>query len=295
MQPVRLPEELPPRFDPYWPELSSAALVAKVPFGVERRAALPGSDLYERVLALCPGGLVFLRIDGEAIRRVELPYGSLSWVALTIDLLDAHLLFGGEDEGRLDLAFNAVSEPLAMEIVAAALARLGSDAPGIPRGPDLAAPPTEAEDFFFANFLSRQRSREPELSLLAYQRPCRVPGSPAQGAYSLVRDALFPTWLDSAMLLELPGHLLAVRRGKSARRGPKGFRVERGWIPTPQRRAPRLEELSLPNGGRVSVLDPGAGGGAVTGGMCGELSLLFSEPPAAALGRLEALAGRLGH
>ena len=81
MQRVRRAEELPPRFDAFWPELSAAEAVAKVPYRVERRKALPGSDLYERVLGLCPEGLVLLLI--VPVLAVALIYwfpGIVTWL-----------------------------------------------------------------------------------------------------------------------------------------------------------------------------------------------------------------------
>ncbi len=277
MQKVRNAEELPPRFDAFWPELSAAGAVAKVPYPVERRNALPGSDLYERVLALCPDGLVLLAIDGGSVRILRKPYGRLSWIALTTDLLDAHLLLG--EGGDWDLPFNAVSEDVALELVDAVRARIRGEARIFPSpGAVPARPPTMEGDFHFEGILSTLRSREDAASLLAYQEPCRVmpPEGAPLSARARLKEALRPTYLDSAMLVELTGEVFAARKGREARRGRRGFWLERAWMPLSAALSPRVRELTLPNGATVFALELGEG----------NREYLFSSPPEAALARL---------
>jgi hypothetical protein len=175
-----------------------------------------------------------------------------------------------------------VSEDFALELAGAIRSRIrGETQP--PRSPraDLARPPTAQGDFHFDNILSALRSKEKSLSLLAYQEPCRVmPGAEAsRSAFARLKEALRPTYLDSAMLVELPGEIASVRKGWGARRGRKGFWLERAWIPLPAARPARIRERSLPNGGTVHALSLGEG----------SREFLFASPPEAALARLQAL------
>jgi hypothetical protein len=286
MQAVKSASELPPRFDAYWEELSAASVVAKVPYRVERREALPGSDLYEELFAVLPEGLLFLGIEGGSVRRVDLPYEKISWIALVVDLLDARFIVGLSEGDRREMSFNAVSEPLALEIASIVRSRLrASVEPARPRElPDFVAAPRLADDFLFDNLLGMLRRREKVLSLVAYQGPYRVAPS-AEGKRSplwLLREAFSPTYLDSSMILELPGELVVVQLGREARRSRKGHRVETAWVPLSSLLPPRIEERRLANGGLVyALLLETKGGGR---------ELLLASPPEASLARLAALA-----
>jgi hypothetical protein len=291
MQAVAAAGELPPLFDPYWNELSRARIIAKVPYHVERRDALPGSDLYVQVFALGERGFIFLRIDGGSISRQELPFERLSWLALVVGLLDARLVFGDAGGDRRELPFNAVSEPLAREIIDAARERLRASADPArefrARGSgDLVSPPTFEADFHFANVMRILLAHEGEASLMAYQPPYRVPAGAERrrSLFGIVREAFRPTFLDSSMLLELPAELILVREGKGPRRGRKGFCVETVWMPLSSLLAPAIEERQLPNGGIVSVLHVEARGGG--------REMALASLPEAALSRLEELVPR---
>jgi hypothetical protein len=288
------PDEFPPRFDLFRAELAGWPLVAKVPYHVERRDALPGSDLYERLFAFGPEGLSLLSIAGDSIERVDLPYSRMAWSALSIELLDGRLLFADEGGEALELRFNAVSEPLARKIIGIVRPRILARRPPGGAGrrgeaskgprPDLVDGPGRG-DFHFANVLASIRAKEGPLPLAAYQAPCRIAAESAapRSFFQGLRDFLRPSFLDSAMILELPEELMLLRSGKEARRRNKGYWLETTWLPLASVRGSAIEERALRNGGRVYALSLETGGGV--------RELLFSEPPAAALARIAELAG----
>lgn len=204
IQAVKSASDLPPRFDPYWGELSRAARIVKVPYRVERR----------EVFAIGPDGLILLSVEGDSVSRRDFGYGRIAAISLVSELLDGHLVFEGSDGGRgLELGFNTVSSPLVMELVEAArekaVAAGGAfDFVGPSPGPDIARAPGE-EDMLSANLFAEFREREGDLSLVAYQGAC-VFVSPLEAAgRSLGRrlvDKLRRFYLDPEKALASSGH-----------------------------------------------------------------------------------------
>jgi hypothetical protein len=289
VQEIQGASDLPPRFDPQWDELKTAVLIAKVPYHVERRDALPGSDLYEHLLAVEPEALVLLSLQGGSVARRELGYGRIASISLVSALLDGHLVVEDAEGESLELRFNTVSAKLMRKVIDLVRdrCRASSGRPedsGRTLGPDLAAAPGES-DTLYANLLVEFRSREAPVSLLAYQGACRLKARDAGRPLGRrVLDELRRRYLDSVMLLEARSELIFVRRSTEIRRRkPRGYRYEIAWLPFSSIKDLRLEERTLPNDAVVSVLHLSAS--------TREHELYFEAPPEEARARLAAILG----
>lgn len=293
LQAVTKASDLPPRFDPYWTELSKAASIVKLPYRVERREAFAGSDLYKQVFAVGPESLLLLSVDGDSVSRRDLGYGRVATISLVSQLLDSHLLFEEAGGGSgLELGFNTVSSPLVMDIVDLARRRVVSAGPGAARrpgfgpGPDLARAPGK-EDMLSANLLADFRAREGELSIVAYQGS-RVFVSPAEGeGRSLGRrlaNKLRRLYLDPEMLLEGPAELILLRRSRDPRRrkNARGYGYAITWLPLSSLRGVGLEPRKLENGAHAVVLRLASTGS--------DYELYFVSAPEEAVQRLAAIA-----
>jgi hypothetical protein len=291
VQEIKDLDDLPPRFDSYRDELRSAVFLAKVPYHVERREALPGSDLYEHLLAILPDALALFSLQGGSILRRDLRYGRIASISLVSVLLDGLLVVEDADGLGLELHFNTVSAKLVRNIVDLVRARCrdskgrAEDSGRIP-GPDLAADPGE-DDVLYANLLAELRSREAPLSLLAYQDPCRLKtrGTERRSLGRRLLDELRRYYLGSVMLLEAQSELIIVRDSTEMRRRKfRGYRYEIAWLPFSSVKGARLEERTLPNEAVASVLHLSASSR--------EYEFYFVAPPEPAVKRLAALAGR---
>jgi len=288
---IASPIELPPAFDRYGSEVAASSIAVKIPYAVDRRDALAGSDLYERVLAVKDASLLVFDLDGGEARRRELHGEGIAALALFREILEARLIIqvaGGEG---LIVHYNAVSMPLMQELVdeirrqgAGKGRAAGSAAPATP-GHDLCPPPT-AENTFFRNLYQDQSAREPVMSLLVFQPDTRLGFSNGAGvparfrALAAIRPLVFP----ASMILELPNEVLVIREGERPRvRSKRGYRYEHLWIRKDKLEEARVEErqarLALPYNALLIR----------AGGHLHELAL--AAQPAAALDRLVALAG----
>jgi hypothetical protein len=289
VQEVKSADDLPPRFDTYWEQLRSAARLLKVPYHVERREALPGSNLYEHVIAFVNDGIILVSIEGDSTVRRDLGYARVSSISLSIELLDGRLVFREAGGPGIKLHFNAVSEPLAREIVDLVRARCqaaanGWGAEGLTPGSDLVSPPGKA-DAFFSNLLAEFHAHDSASALLAYQGPSPIESlgggsrSLGQRLWALFRRA----YLSSAMILQARAELILVRASREIRRKKTGgYWYETLWLPFSSLRGAKLEPRTLENGGRVFVLFIEASDG--------EYDFNFASPPDAAYSRLKQLA-----
>jgi hypothetical protein len=291
IQAVKKASDLPPRFDPYWAELSSAVFVVKVPYHVERREAFAGSDLYKQVFAIGADGLILLSVEGESVLRRDLGYSRIAAISLVTQLLDGRLLFeesGGG--GSLELGFNTVSFPLVMDLVDAArenAVAAGRAAPSAPHspGPDLARAPGE-EDMLSVNFLTEFRAREGALSILAYQGACVFVSPPEAEGRSLGRrlvDKLRRFYIDPVMLLEGRSDLIVLRRSCDPRRrkNARGYGYAITWLPFTSLKDVVLEPRRLENGAQATALR------LVSVGR--DYEAFFATAPEGSLPRLKAL------
>jgi len=280
---IASPVELPPAFDRFGPEVASASIAVKIPFPVDRRDALAGSDLYERVLAVREASLLVFDLEGGEARRREFHGEGIAILALFREILEARLIVqvaGGEG---LVVHYNAVSMPLMQELVDEIRRRAGGKGRGTALGHDLCPPPA-AENTFFRNLYQDQSAREPVMSLLAFQPDTRLgfgngSGVPARfRALAAIRPLVFP----SSMILELPDEILVIREGERPRvRSKRGYRYEHLWIRNDRLEEARFEARQARLALSYSALLIRAGG------HLHELAL--ATQPAAALDRLVAL------
>ena len=283
---IESPGQLPPAFDPYGREVMACAMAVKVPFPVDRRDAVAGSDLYECVIAAGKAALVILDLDGGELRRREQPYAGLALISLSHEVLDGRLDFIAHGDDVPALRFNAVSLPLMQELVDV-LRQRRAEAQGqaaAEPGPDLCAPPSE-DSIFFKNLYSDQANREPLMSILAFQPEVRL--SPARGRGSPLGiralAALLPLSLPASLILELPGEVLVIREGSRPRAwSRRGYRCEHSWLAKGAIESAKVEERLARAGLAYYVLRIEVEGHAHV--------LAFAEAQAAAAERLAACA-----
>jgi hypothetical protein len=298
VQAVKKVSDLPPRFDPYWAELSNATRIVKVPYRVERREAFAGSDLYKQVFAIGPDGLILLSVEGDSVSRRDFGYGRIAAISLVSQLLDGHLVF--EDSGGgcgLELGFNTVSSLLVMDLVDRArenMTAAGRAATSAPHsiGPDLARAPGK-EDMLSANLLAEFRAREGALSIVAYQGACVFVSPPEAEGRSLGRrliDKLRRFYIDPVMLLEGHSELILLRRSDDPRRrkNARGYGYAITWLPFTSLLGVGLEPRRFENGAQVTVLRLASAGR--------DYEVFFASAPEGSLPRLKALVSlSVGH
>jgi hypothetical protein len=283
---VKESQELPPSFDPYWNELRSAAIVAKVPYHVERRDALPGSELYEHLIAVGSEALTLLSIKAGSAQRRNLDYARVSSISLVSSLLDGHLVIGDASGQSLELGFNTVSEKLVRAVIDRIRPRClapGRRTKAALPGPDLVLPPGE-DDSLFMNKLAEFRSTEAPVALLAYQEPCRVKLRDPEALSPVLRAlaTLRRRYFDSVMLLETTSELILLRESDGLRRRKaRGHRYEITWLPLASLKGVAVEELAVSRGAFASIVHLSVVGH--------EYALYFAAPPDSAVTRLEAL------
>lgn len=101
--------DMPRRFRPWWPELSAAPHLVKVPRSYDRSQIRPGMDLYEMVIAALPDRLCILRaMPHEVVRR------DVARDEVVASVRHTNLLYGLwslllADGSRVDMEFNTVS------------------------------------------------------------------------------------------------------------------------------------------------------------------------------------------
>jgi hypothetical protein len=253
--PVNGPEEMPPIFDPWYPELGGAALVLKLPKAIERRNAAPGDGLYEAVLAVGPFGVVHLRSTPGGIQRQSVAFEDIVAIRLELILLLGRLHFDLED-GEFEVVFNAVSAPLIEDFVS--LVRVSCASRGgrpCPAGEGV-SPPSE-RDSLFHNLLRELRRQNAGLAFLAYQAP--VPLGPREegGRRGLagILARLLPWRLDGCLLADSPSGPIALSVSDSPRtRRVKGYRYQKLYIEAGSFSGAAVEERVLGNGAIIHAL-----------------------------------------
>lgn len=124
---VREPVDMPRRFRPWWPELSGARYLIKVPREYDRSQVRPGMDLYRAVIAVFPTGITVLRADGPAVSRVDVPLGQVVATVRHANLLLGRWTLLLADGRSVEVEFNTVSERLIAEVDAYVLGHPARD------------------------------------------------------------------------------------------------------------------------------------------------------------------------
>jgi hypothetical protein len=280
--PVSEPQEMPPRFDPWYEELRASALLIKLPIAAERKAAKPGSDLYEGILAVGSSGIVHLSLSrGEVLRR-DIAFGEIGAISLVQELLYGELRIDLADGGVLSVVFNTVSADILgdfIDEVRRECAAAGTER-RLPADRHSAEPPEE--DILFQIRLRALRRRDPGFAVLAYQAPCVLVPPKDCGRRSLLGLAasLLRWRLDGCLLAVVPTELAVLVRGSWMPRTGKarGYRYESVYIPASAFRGAVAEARSHANGASLHVLRLSAAGR--------DYELLFESEPSEALSAL---------
>jgi hypothetical protein len=249
---------------------------------VERRNALSGSDLYEDILAVGNGGIVYLRLKGNDVCRSDIAFGKIAAVSRVLELLSGKLRFDLVDGSAISLSFNAVSAHVIDDFVALVRRLYAAQGKGriftaVERGPE----PTE-EDTLFLNLLHDLRSGQEGLALLAYQAPCVLASRKEGGRRGLAGFAarLLRWRLDSSLLAAGHSELIVLFSGSGAPRirRSKGYRYEAIYILGAAFLAAAVAPRVLANGAILYVLRVSSTGH--------DYDLMFERDPSAALSSL---------
>ncbi len=293
--PVTSPDEMPPRFDAWYDEFKSSALMLKLPKAVERRVAKPGSDLYEGLLTVGSSGISYLSLNrGEVLRR-DVHFGDIVAVRMAQELLSGTLRIDLADGGALAVSFNTVSADLLGDFVDQVRAACGNPAAwsaaaaggastnGRPRfgKPSSRLEPAE-DDTLFQILLRALRRRDPGYSVLAYQTPCVLQARRESGRRGLfgVAARLLRWRLDGCLLAAVPSELVLLTRGTGRPRSgrSKGYRYEITYLPAASFRGAVAAARSLSNGAMINTLRISAPGH--------DYELTLEAAPSAALAAL---------
>jgi hypothetical protein len=280
--PVRGPDEMPPRFDPWYEELKDSNLMLKLPRPVERREAKPGSDLYERILAVGRMGITYLSFSQGEILRRDVPFGDIAAVRLVQELLYGLLGLDLADGSVISVVFNTVSADVFESFVDAVRRGCAEGSQNRRFSPIKHEPEPTDEDMLCENILRSLRRREPGLTLLAYQAPCLLKSKNENARRGVLGFAtsLFRRRLDGCFLTAISSELTALVCGSGVPRigKSKGYRYEVIHLPARPFRAATVDSRVLANGAAVHVLRLSSAGH--------EYSLFFEEDPSYVLASL---------
>lgn len=292
--PVVAPEDMPPCFDNWYEELKSSYLILKLPKAVERRMAKPGSDLYEGLLAVGSGGVVYLSLSrGEVLRR-DVAFRDVAAVRLAQELLSGMLRLDLAGGRSLSIPFNTVSADVLGGFAEKVRTACGGTAcGGIACGDTARAQPAGSrlfgrlgsplepaeDDTLFQIQLRALRRQEPGFCVLAYQAPAVLEPQKEGGRRGLLGVAarLLRWRLDGCLLAAAPSELVLLVRGTGKARSARyrGYRYEATYLSAAAFRGAVIEPRTLPNGAPIFALRISATGH--------DYELLFEADPSAAL------------
>jgi hypothetical protein len=279
---VTSPAEMPPRFDPWYEELRDSALILKLPLPMERRSMKPGDDLYESLISVGVGSVVYLHLTKGEVRRRELVFGEIAALRLSQELLYGQLSLDLVDGSSVTIVFNTVSAELFDDFAAAVRGGCGAAVRDSRFGAAASPPSPSKDDHLFQNLLRSLQTRDPKLSILAYQEPCLLRPEEDRRRESLVEFAArFLRWrLDGCLLASTGSELVALVRGSGKPRisRSRGYRYEKIYIQAEPYHAASVEERRLANGAAFFALRLSSAGQ--------DYELLFDRDPSGALAAL---------
>ena len=120
--------DMPRRFRPWWPELSAAAHLLKVPRPYDRAQVRPGMDLYQAVIAVFPDGLVYLDATGDDVHRRDVGLAGVVATRRHSNLLVGSWSLLLADGSALEIDFNTVSMSTIAQVDRYVLARRSDEA-----------------------------------------------------------------------------------------------------------------------------------------------------------------------
>jgi hypothetical protein len=108
--------DMPRRFRPWWPELSAATYLLKVPRSYDRAQVRVGMDLYESVIAVFPDRLCFLRAEPSEIVRRDVARDEVVATVRHSNLLIGRWSLLLADGSAVAMEFNNVSHTTIAEV-----------------------------------------------------------------------------------------------------------------------------------------------------------------------------------
>jgi hypothetical protein len=108
--------DMPRRFQPWWPELSAAEYVLKVPRSYDRAQIRPGMDLYETVIAVFPESLCILRAEPAQVVRRDVGRDEVVGTVRHSNLLIGRWSLLLADGSAVAMEFNNVSHTTIAEV-----------------------------------------------------------------------------------------------------------------------------------------------------------------------------------
>jgi hypothetical protein len=110
------PADMPRRFRPSWPELSTARYLLKVPRPYDRHQVRPGMDLYGVVVAVFADRLCVLRAEPDAVVRRDIARSEVVATVRHSNLLVGRWTLLLADADTVEIEFSSGSLPLIAEI-----------------------------------------------------------------------------------------------------------------------------------------------------------------------------------
>ncbi|MFT3848907.1 MAG: hypothetical protein QM739_09565 [Propionivibrio sp.] len=171
--PLQTMEAIPTIFRPWHEEIRDAAHAFKFPVAVDRRDAIPGMLLYDRVLVVSSSGILYLESAGHQVIERRHAMASLRAIRNHTDLLTSTLTLYWVDGSRLALDYNTISNDFVEAAIAYVRGRI--EKPGY----DLLADKRlsmriggdDVDDLFYLGLLEKSRRRSGFVRILVWDRP----------------------------------------------------------------------------------------------------------------------------
>ena len=140
--------DMPRRYRPWWPELSAARYLLKVPRPYDRSQIRPGMDLYESVIAVFPHKLCILNAHPTEVVRRDVARDEVVATVRYNNLLIGRWTMLLGDTSTVSVDFNSVSHATIAEVDGYLMSH-ASD-----RLPCLLPPAVPTEDHFFQTIVA---------------------------------------------------------------------------------------------------------------------------------------------
>jgi len=246
----------PPLFEPYLTRAEPALLSVKIPRHIERRAARPGTDLYDYLISLYEDDVMILQRVDQEVRSQTCRYQDVQHLCVKRCLLRGviHLGLPGRS---IDLPYNTVSDKLMQHLAVLVRERYCRESSS---NPSPGTEPTVAEgelSFYFERLLAAERN-QPDMHLLAAQGTVPLEPRSVSAARRLVFGITRKRLLESLHLTD-GRELKIVDRGKSyAYRWETCYSADTSFIPIANVRAVTWREDDT-NGTTDLILRTGGG------------------------------------
>ena len=194
--------DMPRRFRPWWPELSGARYLLKVPRPYDRAQVRPGMDLYESVIAVQPETLCVLSAGPTEVVRRDVARDELVATIQHHNLLVGRWSLLLSDGSSVDVTYNTVSSPTITQVDQYLMSR---PSPG--EWSQGSVSPLEPMDLFFRSVCVDLKTREPAPVLPVH---VEEPGQPCRTDRNRRRRSA------GMMVLASPDDLVIFNRGISA-------------------------------------------------------------------------------